>query len=115
MSRFWYWYWASFGISLVTYYLLIYFVGITTLFAINPEGCLLAAIISIKIYSNAEAEKEKILSENNNKSGIYMWINTINDKRYIGSALNLSNRLSFYFSFSTMQNSLKIVEVIFIM
>jgi len=34
---------------------------------------LLAAIIPIKRYSNAEAEKDKILSENNNKSGIYMW------------------------------------------
>ena len=35
----------------------------------------LAAIIPIKSYSNAEAEKDKILSENKNKSGIYMWKN----------------------------------------
>jgi len=33
---------------------------------------LLAAIIPIKIYSNAEADKGKILSDNQNKSGIYM-------------------------------------------
>jgi len=39
-------------------------------FCIDPF--LLAAIIPIKIYSNAEADKAKILSENTNKSGIYM-------------------------------------------
>ena len=87
---YWYWYWswifnilifvssrsvfgiiiavtASFGISLVTYYLLICFFGITTFFSINPEGCLLAAIIPIKIYSNAEAEKAQIFSDNQKK------------------------------------------------
>jgi len=32
---------------------------------------LLAAIIPIKSYSNAEADKAKILKENKNKSGIY--------------------------------------------
>ena len=33
---------------------------------------LLCAIIPIKIYSNAEQDKDKILSDNNDKSGIYM-------------------------------------------
>jgi hypothetical protein len=61
---------ASFGILLVTYYLLICFFGITTLFGIDP--CLLCAIIPIKSYFNAKAEKATILSENPNKSGIYM-------------------------------------------
>jgi len=32
----------------------------------------LAAIIPIKIYSNGEADKAKILKYNQNKSGIYM-------------------------------------------
>jgi len=35
----------------------------------------LAAIIPIKSYSNAESDKGKILKENKNKSGIYMWKN----------------------------------------
>ena len=38
-------------------------------------------------YQNAEADKAKILSENKNKSGIYMWKNSINGKRNIGSEL----------------------------
>ena len=48
---------------------------------------LLAAIIPIKSYSNAEVDKDKILSDNKNKSGIYMWTNLTNGKRYIGSEL----------------------------
>jgi len=36
-----------------------------------------------------------------------MWKNTINDKRYIGSAMDLSNRLKFYYSFKSMENSLQ--------
>jgi len=66
--------------------------GITTLFYIDPF--LLAAIIPIKSSSNAEADKAIILKENKNKSGIYMWTNLINDKQYIGSAVDLSNRLT---------------------
>ena len=47
------------------------------------SGCLLslAAIIPIKSYSNAEDEKDKILKDNQNKSGIYMWKNNINGKK----------------------------------
>jgi len=36
------------------------------------------------------------MKENTNKSGIYMWKNIINYKQYIGSAIDLSDRLSFY-------------------
>jgi len=51
-------------------------------FSIDP--LLLAVIIPIKTYSNAEAVKAIILKENKNKSGIYMWTNNINNKKYIG-------------------------------
>jgi len=68
---------------------------------------LLCSIIPIKIYSNTEADKDTILSDNKNKSGIYMWKNTINEKQYIGSAVDLFNRLSFYYSCKAMKNLLK--------
>jgi len=54
--------------------------------------------LPIKIYSNAEADKTPILSDNKNKSGIYRWINKVDNKKYIGSALDLSNRLLFDYS-----------------
>ena len=69
---------------------------------------LLAAIIPIKTYSNAEADKDTILSDSKNKSGIYMWTNLINKKQYIGSAVDLSNRLYKYYSTTYMENALKI-------
>jgi len=51
------------------------------------DPVLFAAIIPIKTYSNVEQDKDKILSDNQNKSGIYMFQNSINDKRYIGSSI----------------------------
>jgi hypothetical protein len=78
-------------IFVITLVLLKWFFGIW--FDIDPV--LFCAIISIKSYYNSEAEKATILKENKNKSGIYLWTNLINGKRYIGSAVHLSSRLSF--------------------
>jgi hypothetical protein len=64
----------------------------------NIDPFLLCAIIPIKSYSNAEADKGKILSENTNKSGIYIWKNLVNKKQYIGSSDNLRRRLNNYFN-----------------
>lgn len=49
-------------------------------------------------YVNLLLEESNILKENRNKSGIYKWNNLITNKSYIGSAVNLSNRLKFYFN-----------------
>jgi hypothetical protein len=43
----------------------------------------------IKLYENAELDRKKILSDNKGKSGIYIWINKINNKYYIGSGKDL--------------------------
>ena len=51
-----------------------------------------------KIYLNSDTCKTKILSDNKNKSGIYMWKNSINGKRYIGSSENLNRRFKEYFN-----------------
>jgi hypothetical protein len=49
-------------------------------------------------YNNMYIEKPRILKENRGKSGIYMFKNIINGKRYIGSSENLSRRLGEYLS-----------------
>ena len=51
-----------------------------------------------KIYQNADTCKAQILSDNQNKSGIYMWKNNINNKGYIGSSENLRTRFLKYFN-----------------
>jgi len=49
-------------------------------------------------YHDAEICKDQILSDNKNKSGIYMFTNKTNEKRYIGSSDNLKLRFSEYFN-----------------
>jgi len=49
-------------------------------------------------YHDAEICKDQILSDNKNKSGIYMFTNKTNEKRYIGSSDNLKRRFSEYFN-----------------
>nr|YP_010029626.1 hypothetical protein J2C28_mgp30 [Beauveria lii]QOU11067.1 hypothetical protein [Beauveria lii] len=43
-------------------------------------------------------EKLQLLADNKNKSGIYCWINNINNKIYIGSSINLTNRFYKYYN-----------------
>ena len=56
------------------------------------------------IYINPALEKSSILSENKGKSGIYMWVNKNNNKKYIGSSVDLSNRLRNYFNTSYLSD-----------
>nr|YP_009722249.1 hypothetical protein [Morchella importuna]QGN66651.1 hypothetical protein [Morchella importuna] len=50
----------------------------------------------VAVYENAKLCKELIWLENQGKSGIYKWINIINGKTYIGSAVDLGVRLRSY-------------------
>jgi GIY-YIG catalytic domain len=52
----------------------------------------------IKSYGNAKLLKDIILKDNKDKSGIYRWINKINNKSYVGSGINLTKRLRSYFN-----------------
>ena len=47
-------------------------------------------IIPVKSYSNALSDKQNILNDNKNKSGIYRWVNNLNGKSYIGSAISIN-------------------------
>jgi group I intron endonuclease len=46
------------------------------------------------LYINALTEKDDLFDENKDKSGIYIWTNKLNGKRYIGSAIDLGDRKS---------------------
>jgi len=67
----------------------------------------LAAMVPIKIYSNADTDKAPILKENKQKSGIYLWRNLINNKQYIGSSINLTNRFRCYYNELDMKKTLE--------
>lgn len=52
----------------------------------------------IKSYANAYTNRKQILEENQGRSGVYRWINNLNNKTYIGSSINLSKRLGNYYN-----------------
>jgi len=62
----------------------------------NNSGLL--AVIPIVVYDNADIQKEFILKENKDKSGIYCWTNKINGKSYVGSSVDLYLRFLKYFN-----------------
>lgn len=41
---------------------------------------------------NAELEKDVIIKQNKKRSGVYRWINLVNNKQYIGSSIDLGRR-----------------------
>jgi len=51
---------------------------------------------SIYIYNNFKEDKSRILKEQKNKSGIYLFINNINGHTYIGSSAHLTTRIKNY-------------------
>jgi group I intron endonuclease len=54
------------------------------------------------IYINADINKEEIIKENKNKSGVYRWTNLNTGFMYVGSSVNLAKRLSYYYNFSSL-------------
>jgi len=49
---------------------------------------------SVKVYDNIDNKinRDSILDENKGKSGIYLWFNSLNGKKYIGQSKDLGNR-----------------------
>jgi hypothetical protein len=62
------------------------------------------------VYHNADTQKKEIYLNNKGKSGVYMWVNSVNGKRYVGSSSDLQKRFSAYYSvaYLTKYNTTKI-------
>ncbi len=58
-----------------------------------------------KFYSNADTQKNIIIKENKNLSGVYRWTNKVNGKSYIGSSTNLGKRLVNYYNYTFISNT----------
>ena len=59
--------------------------------------------VPVIVYNYVESEKSKIYSENKGKAGIYQRAHKGSGKFYIGSAVDLSKRLSSYYSSSYLK------------
>lgn len=60
-------------------------------------------VTSVMIYSNADLEKLKILSDNKDKTGIYQWQHVESGKTYVGSGMELSVRIRRYYNLSYLE------------
>jgi group I intron endonuclease len=56
-------------------------------------------------YDNVELDKDRILKENKDKSGVYRLTNLENQKTYIGSSVNLRRRFHVYYSTARLRTS----------
>ena len=59
---------------------------------------------SLTVFSDADKSKLEILEFIKGKSGIYMWTNKLNGKKYVGSSVNLRRRLLEYYNVNRLMN-----------
>lgn len=52
----------------------------------------------VLVYVNVLKLKIQLLKDSKDKIVVYRWVNAINNKTYVGSSVNLQNRLYKYFS-----------------
>lgn len=58
----------------------------------------------VVVYYNADIDKLNILADNQ-KAGVYRWVNKLNLKTYIGSSINLRVRMYTYYSLRSLAES----------
>jgi len=58
----------------------------------------------LAVFSDADKDKLNILKYVKGKSGVYLWTNKLNDKKYIGSSVNLRRRFLEYYNVNRMLN-----------
>jgi len=74
--------------------------------AVNKEkkkDVLSTEINIVKLYEN-DTFKKQIIDENNNKSGIYLITNLLNQKSYLGQSTDLGKRFRNYLTLSYLKN-----------
>ena len=60
-------------------------------------------IVPCKLYLNPDKDKTQILKDNKKKSGVYLWQNLSNNKKYVGSSVNLTTRFYVYFNVRSLE------------
>lgn len=58
----------------------------------------------LAVFSDADKDKLNVLKYVKGKSGIYMWTNKLNGKKYVGSSVDLRRRLLEYYNLNRLLN-----------
>lgn len=82
----------------------------TISFSPKLQGLHTLPVVPVKVYTNADLDKESILNENKGRAGVYCWTNKVNGKIYIGSAINLYKRLVKYYNYEHLAKSNMIIN-----
>lgn len=61
-------------------------------------------ISPLMTYKNFKEDRTKIFKDQNNKSGVYCFINNINGHSYVGSSINLKSRMKNYLNNTFLKN-----------
>ena len=72
--------------------------------SINEGTILLSEFSSLVVFYDADKDKLDILKYIKGKSGIYMWTNKLNGKKYVGSSVDLRRRLLEYYNVNRLLN-----------
>lgn len=70
-------------------------------------GNILSCNSSYVSYTNADTQKESILKDNKNKSGVYCWTNTESNAKYVGSSVDLCRRFRQYYNINYITRASK--------
>ena len=58
-----------------------------------------------KVYDNADTCKDIFLRDNKGKTGIYRWLNVVNDISYIGSSIDIRERFIRYYNINHLMDN----------
>ena len=61
----------------------------------------------VKYYANVDKDKIQILRENSRRSGVYLFRNLLDGKTYVGSSVNIRDRMHQYYSLKKLRYTLK--------
>ncbi len=65
--------------------------------------------LPVKTYTNVLSMKKLIMLENQNKSGIYRWVNKLTGDIYVGQSINLSARFKNYLNLSYLKSKKNLI------
>ncbi len=69
----------------------------------NQESSLYS-VVPVLVYPNADTFKQLIIKENRGRSGVYIWVNKITGKSYVGSSVNLGKRFINYYNYNHLSD-----------